>query len=86
MIYVHGGGYVVFSASAELVLPSLLATELGVEVLSIDYTVAPRGTYQTITDQVVAVYRAVLENGANPEQVGMFGDSAGGGITLATVL
>ena len=86
LIYVHGGGFVVFSASVELVLPSLLATDLGVPVVSIDYTLAPRGTYETVTDQVAAVYRGLLEAGQNPRLTGMFGDSVGGNITAASVL
>ncbi len=86
LIYSHGGGYVVSCAAVELTLPALLGTELGVEVISIDYTLAPRANYEVVTDQVVAVYRAVLEGGTDPRGVGMFGDSAGGGITLASAL
>ena len=86
LIYTHGGGFVVFSASVELVLPSLLGTDLGIQIVSIDYTLAPRGTYQFVTDQITAVYRGLLESGHNPRQIGMFGDSVGGNITAASVL
>ena len=85
LVYTHGGGFVVFSASVELVLPSLLATALGVQIVSIDYTLAPRGTYTSVTDQVTAVYRGLLESGQDPRRIGMFGDSVGGNITAASV-
>ena len=86
LIYTHGGGFVVFSAGVELVLPSLLATNLGLQIVSIDYTLAPRGTYGSVTDQITAVYRGLLEGGQDPRQTGMFGDSVGGNITAASVL
>ncbi len=76
----------VFSAGVELVLPSLLATNLGLQIVSIDYTLAPRGTYGSVTDQITAVYRGLLEGGQDPRQTGMFGDSVGGNITAASVL
>ncbi len=86
LIYIHGGGFVVFSAAVELVLPSLLASYLGIQIVSIDYTLAPRGTYETVTDQVTAVYRGLLESGQDPRLTGVFGDSVGGNITAASVL
>jgi monoterpene epsilon-lactone hydrolase len=86
LIYIHGGGYVVYSASAELVLPTLIATELDIEVVSIDYTLAPRSDYETTTDQVLSVYNAIVDSGIQASSIAMSGDSAGGGITLASVL
>ena len=86
LVYVHGGGFVVFSAAVELVLPSLIATQTGIEVVSIDYTIAPRGTYGSVTDQVTSVYRALLDSGRDAARIGFFGDSVGGNITAASVL
>ena len=86
LVYIHGGGFVVFSAEVELVLPSLIGTNVGAEIVSIDYTLSPRGTYETITKQVLDVYKAILEDGQDPNLLGLFGDSVGGNITLASVL
>ena len=86
LLYIHGGGYVVFSAAVELVLPGLLADALGMEVVSVDYTLAPRADYRAVTDQLVSVFRALLAEGRTAAQVAVFGDSAGGGMTLATTL
>lgn len=85
LIYVHGGGYVLFSARTSLTVPALMAVASGDEVISVDYTLAPRGNWRTATDQVIACYKAVLES-RRPGQVGLFGDSAGGGLVAGSVL
>ncbi len=86
LIYLHGGGYTRFSAHSRLGLPALVAAATGDEVISVDYTVAPRGDWKIVTDQVLSVWRALLAKGAVPTSVGVFGDSAGGGLTAGSVL
>ena len=86
LIYLHGGGYTRFSAHSRLGPPALVATATGDEVISVDYTVAPRGNWKVVTDQVLSVWRALLAKGTPPSSVGMFGDSAGGGIAAGSVL
>jgi acetyl esterase/lipase len=85
LIYAHGGGYVLFSARTSLTVPALLALASGDEVISVDYTLAPRGNWRTVTHQVIAAYRSVLAE-RSPDQVGLFGDSAGGGLVAGAVL
>lgn len=85
LIYVHGGGYTLFSARTSLTVPALMAVASGTEVISIDYTLAPRGNWRTASDQVLAVYRAVLAK-RKADAIGMFGDSAGGGLAAGSVL
>ena len=63
-----------------------MSTASGHEVISIDYTLAPRADWHVVTDQVVAVWKAVLASGVKPESVGMMGDSAGGGLAAGSVL
>ena len=86
LIYLHGGGYTRFSAHSRLGPPALVATATGDEVISIDYTVAPRGNWKIVTDQVLAVWKALLATGVAPTRIGLFGDSAGGGIAAGSVL
>jgi monoterpene epsilon-lactone hydrolase len=86
LLHVHGGGFVLGSAKSSLGADVLMALATGRRILSIDYTVAPRGNWRTVTDQVVAVYKAVLARGYAPRAIGMFGDSAGGNIVPASVL
>ncbi len=86
LIYLHGGGYTSFSTHSSLSNPSLVATATGDEVISVDYTLAPRANWEVITDQVLAVWRAVLANGAVAQDVGFLGDSAGGSLAAGAVL
>ncbi len=86
LLYLHGGGYVLFSAKGTLVVPALMTKASGIEVVSIDYTLAPRGDWKSITDQVVIVYQAFLANGYDARAIGVFGDSAGGGLAAGAVL
>jgi monoterpene epsilon-lactone hydrolase len=86
LVHVHGGGFVLGSAKSSLGADAAMALATGKRILSIDYTVAPRGNWRIVTDQVVAVYRAILAQGYSGNGIGMFGDSAGGTIVAAGVL
>ena len=86
LIYLHGGAYTFFSAASDLGPPALVAAATGDEVVSVDYTVAPRGTWRVVTDQVLSVWRALLAGGVAPRSVGVFGDSAGGALAAGSVL
>lgn len=86
IVYVHGGGFVTGSARANLLSGALAAATSGRRVVSVDYTLAPRGTWDVILDQVAAVWTALLDEGADPAKMGLFGDSAGGCIVAAAAL
>ena len=86
LIYLHGGAYTFFSAHSRLGPAVLVAAATGDEVISVDYTVAPRGNWRTATDQVLSVWRALLSSGIAPASVGIFGDSAGGGMAAGSTL
>jgi monoterpene epsilon-lactone hydrolase len=86
LIYLHGGGYTRFSAHSRLGPALLVATATGDEVISVDFTDAPRGKWNTVTDQVLSVWRALLAGGMAPASTGLFGDSAGGGLAAGSVL
>jgi acetyl esterase/lipase len=86
LIRVHGGGFIQDSARSSAGGDALMATATGKRILSVDYTVAPRGKWPLVTDQVIAVYKAVLAEGYQPRSIGMFGDSAGANIVPASIL
>ncbi len=85
LVYVHGGGYVTFRASYALAIPAQAVVSGGDEVISIDYTLAPHSRWQKTTDQVLSVWRALLSQ-HSPASMGIFGDSAGGGLVAGSVL
>ena len=86
LVYLHGGGYTVFSAHSRLGPALLVAAATGDQVISVDFTDAPRGNWRSVTDQVLSVWRALLAQGAAPAATGLFGDSAGGGLAAGSVL
>ena len=86
LIHVHGGGFVLDSAHSAMPGDALMAALTGKRVLSVDYTVAPEGRWPLVTDQVVAVYKAVLAEGHAGRSIGLYGDSAGGDIVAGSTL
>ncbi|ESQ86675.1 hypothetical protein ABAC460_22875 [Asticcacaulis sp. AC460] len=80
LIFAHGGGYTLGTARSTLLGAVQMAHATGLPVVSVDYRTAPRGNWQTATDEFVAVYAGLLKAGRKPGQIGMFGGSAGGGL------
>jgi monoterpene epsilon-lactone hydrolase len=85
LVHVHGGGYVSFAGRAATPEAILMAHYGEIEVISVDYRMPPDFPFPAAVDDAVAVWKAVLQSHA-PSSVGLFGTSAGGGLTLATVL
>jgi len=83
--YLHGGGYVVGSLDGYRKLTGHLAKTIGCRVLSVDYRLAPEHPHPAAIDDSTAVYRALLDDFA-PEHLAISGDSAGGGLTVATLV
>jgi acetyl esterase/lipase len=86
LVYVHGGAYTMGSARSSLTKIVPAATATGYRIISVDYTVAPRVKWQQITDEVIAVVQALIQEGHTLKDIGMFGDSAGGGLAPGVVL
>jgi acetyl esterase/lipase len=63
-----------------------LARATGTRVLAVDYRLAPEHPYPAALEDAVAAYRWALDAGYAPSQVVVAGDSAGGGLALATVV
>ena len=85
MIFIHGGGWIVNSRKAQLKFQADVASSLGVKLVSIEYRLAPEHPYPAAVNDIVAAYKGIIkEYGA--ENTGLFGTSAGGGLTLATLL
>ena len=85
MVFIHGGGYVLNTRKTQLALQASVASRLGVRVASVEYPLAPENPYPAALNAVVDAYQGLLDR-YNPSNIGMFGSSAGGGITLAALL
>lgn len=85
MIFIHGGAWIINSRKTQLKFQADVASSLGVKVVSIEYPLAPEHPYPAALHDIVAAYTGIVsEYGA--ENAGLFGTSAGGGLTLATLL
>ena len=87
LIYLHGGGYFQGSIATHRRLVAALSLAAGVRGLSVDYRLAPEHPFPAAVDDAVAAYRwLVSEGGETPDRVVIAGDSAGGGLTFATLV
>lgn len=84
MLYLHGGGYVVGGFASHRKLASQVAAHTGAEVMLLDYRLAPEHPYPAALNDAVAAYKAMAAQGDDPILIA--GDSAGGGLALATAL
>jgi epsilon-lactone hydrolase len=84
--YVHGGGYVICSAATHRRLVGHIAKAAGVRALNVDYRLAPEHPHPAAVDDSVTAYRWLLAQGLQPEHLAIAGDSAGGGLTIATLV
>jgi acetyl esterase/lipase len=86
LLYLHGGGYALGSAKGYRGLVAHLAAASGMTALIPDYSRAPDVQYPIALEEVVGVYTRLLEDGLDPRNTVVVGDSAGGGLTLALAL
>ena len=86
VLYLHGGGYAIGSARAYGDLASRIGRAAGARVLAPNYRLAPEHPFPAAVDDAVAAYRWLLVQGTHPEEIVIAGDSAGGGLTLATLV
>lgn len=86
LIYTHGGAYVYFSARTMLMGSVPVADRLNIRVISVDYTTAPFAGSSQMLDQIISVVQALLKEGYDLDDIGMYGDSAGGALTSGAVL
>ena len=86
LIYVHGGGYTFFSAYSTLQSAVPVADETGLKVVAVDYTLAPKSKWQSTTNEIVSVIKALKKSGYELKDIAIYGDSAGGGLAAGAVL
>lgn len=85
LVYTHGGGYV--GGSGREISPAVIAIAeaAGMRLLSIDYRLAPQHPFPAAVEDTVAVYRWLLAQQIPPGKIAWFGESAGGGLALASL-
>jgi monoterpene epsilon-lactone hydrolase len=86
VLYFHGGVYVMSDAFLAAGLASQLGRRTDAKVISVDYRLAPEHPYPAAVDDALAAYEALLHTGTAPSDIVMAGESAGGGLVLATLV
>jgi len=86
VMYFHGGGYVIGSLRSHRGLVARLGQAAGIRTYAIDYRLAPEHPYPAAVDDGITAYKWLLANGTSPDRVVFAGDSAGGGLAVATML
>jgi acetyl esterase len=91
LVYMHGGGFVLFSIDTHDRLMREYAAAGEVMVIGVDYPLSPEARYPTALDQIVALIDWLRDEGRealdiDPSRMALGGDSAGGNLAIATAL
>jgi monoterpene epsilon-lactone hydrolase len=86
ILYLHGGGYYFCSPATHRGIAFPLARRSGARIFSLDYRLAPEHPFPAALDDALAAYRILMSDGLSPASIVIAGDSAGGGLALATLL
>ncbi|MFF2347031.1 alpha/beta hydrolase [Pseudarthrobacter sp. NPDC058119] len=86
LLYTHGGGFAVGSASSHRKLAAHVAKALGSVSFVLDYRRAPEFQHPAQVDDGVAAFDALVASGIAPENITTIGDSAGGNLAIAIAL
>ncbi len=86
ILYLHGGGYVSGSLASHRHMVAQAGRESRARTLALGYRLAPEHPFPAALDDALAGYRYLLAQGIEPRHVAIAGDSAGGGLTIATLV
>jgi acetyl esterase/lipase len=86
VLYFHGGVYVISDAFLAAGLASQVGRRTHAKVISVDYRLAPEHPYPAAVDDALAAYEALLDDGFAPSDIVFAGESAGGGLAIATLV
>ena len=86
LLYLHGGGYCIGSPKSHRHMLAPLSADAGVPIFSADYRLAPENKFPAAVDDGVAAYKGLIDSGIAADHLAIAGDSAGGGLTIATLV
>jgi monoterpene epsilon-lactone hydrolase len=86
VLYFHGGVYVMGDAALAAGLASEVGRRTHAKVISVEYRLAPEHPYPAAVDDALAAYEALLRDGIAPADIAFAGESAGGGLAIATLV
>ena len=86
ILYLHGGGYCIGSTSSHRPIIERLCADFGGVVYSLDYRLAPEYNFPVPLIDSTRAYQWLLSEGYSSSELAIVGDSAGGGLTLSTLI
>jgi epsilon-lactone hydrolase len=86
LLYLHGGGYVMGSINTHREMVSRICRAGATRGLIPAYRLAPEHPYPAALEDAVSAYQWLLAEGWNPRRMLVAGDSAGGGLAIATLM
>ena len=87
IFYLHGGGYMEGSLTSHQDIAMRLGRAARAKVLLVDYRLAPENPYPAAVEDAIKSYKWLIENQkVDPSKIVIAGDSAGGGLTLVTLI
>ena len=87
ILYLHGGGYIQGSITSHQDLAQRISSVSKTKVLILNYRLAPEHPFPAALEDSINAYEWLINNkGYKPKNVIIAGDSAGGGLTLATLV
>jgi acetyl esterase/lipase len=86
LLYFHGGGFVFGLTSLHLKMMAYLVKTSQLPCLMVDYRLAPAHPFPAALDDCITAYRWLLKKGFSGRNIVMGGDSAGGNLTLTTMM
>lgn len=86
VLYLHGGGYCLGSNRTHQSMVSYVVKGLQAKALMIEYRLAPEHPFPAALEDAVTSYRWLLAQGQSPDRIIIAGDSAGGGLAVATMI
>jgi len=86
IFYLHGGGYCIGGCASHRAWVSRMADAAGATAYVVDYRLAPEHRFPAAVDDALAAWKALLAAGVDARRSIFAGDSAGGGLSVATAV
>ncbi|HEX3574413.1 MAG TPA: alpha/beta hydrolase [Rhodopila sp.] len=86
IMFLHGGGYISGSIASHRHMIAEAGRQAGARTFAVGYRLAPEHPFPAALDDALTAYKFLLASGYAPGQIGLAGESAGGGLALATAI
>jgi len=86
ILFLHGGGYISGSINSHRHMIAEAGRQARARTLALGYRLAPEHPFPAALEDAIAGYRFLLASGIAPTHIALAGESAGGGLAIATLV